>query len=84
VLEKDTYDMVDYNGIPLGEPRNGLYLKKYTMLKVFFMSDLYFNVSYSSVCFFVSFSALKLLIFPCAWFSDVNVLATLYWLCQWC
>jgi hypothetical protein len=29
VLEKGAYKMVDYNGIPLGEPRNGIYLKKY-------------------------------------------------------
>jgi len=29
VLAKGAYDMVDYDGIPLGKPRNGLYLKKY-------------------------------------------------------
>jgi hypothetical protein len=29
VLEKGAYDLVDYDGIPLGEPRNGIYLKKY-------------------------------------------------------
>jgi hypothetical protein len=29
VLEKGAYELVDYNGIPLSEPRNGLYLKKY-------------------------------------------------------
>ena len=29
VLEKGAYKLVDYNGIPLSEPRNGLYLKKY-------------------------------------------------------
>jgi hypothetical protein len=29
VLEKGSYDLVDYNGIPLSEPRNGLYLKNY-------------------------------------------------------
>jgi hypothetical protein len=29
VLEKGAYELVDYNGIPLNEPRNGLYLKKY-------------------------------------------------------
>ena len=29
VLEKGAYEMVDYNGIPLGEPWNGLYLKRY-------------------------------------------------------
>jgi hypothetical protein len=23
------YELVDYDGIPLSEPRNGLYLKKY-------------------------------------------------------
>jgi hypothetical protein len=28
VLEKGAYELVDYNGIPLSEPRNGLYLKK--------------------------------------------------------
>jgi hypothetical protein len=28
-LEKGFYELVDYNGIPLSEPRNGLYLKKY-------------------------------------------------------
>ena len=28
-LEKGAYELVDYDGIPLGEPRNGLYLKRY-------------------------------------------------------
>jgi hypothetical protein len=29
VLEKGAYELVDYDGIPLSKPRNGLYLKKY-------------------------------------------------------
>ena len=29
VLEKGAYDLVDYDGIPLGKPCNGLYLKRY-------------------------------------------------------
>ena len=29
VLEKGTYELVDYEGPALEEPRNGLYLKKY-------------------------------------------------------
>jgi hypothetical protein len=29
VLEKGAYEMVDYDGIPLGELRNGFYLQKY-------------------------------------------------------
>ena len=29
VLEKGAYELVYYDGIPLGEPRNGFYLKKY-------------------------------------------------------
>ena len=29
VLEKGAYELVDYEGITLAEPRNGLYLKKY-------------------------------------------------------
>ena len=29
VLEKGAYELVDYEGIALAEPRNGLYLKKY-------------------------------------------------------
>jgi hypothetical protein len=29
VLEKQAYELVNYDGIPLSEPRNGLYLKKY-------------------------------------------------------
>ena len=29
VLEKDTYELVDYEGAALAEPRNGLYFKKY-------------------------------------------------------
>ena len=29
VLEKGAYELVDYDEIPLGEPRNGLYLKRY-------------------------------------------------------
>jgi hypothetical protein len=32
VLEKGDYELVDYDGIPLSEPRNGLYLKKYYAL----------------------------------------------------
>jgi hypothetical protein len=29
VLEKGAYELVDYDDIPLSEPINGLYLKKY-------------------------------------------------------
>ena len=29
VLKKGTYELVDYEGTSLAEPRNGLYLKKY-------------------------------------------------------
>ena len=29
VLEKGSYELVDYEGTALEEPRNGLYLKKY-------------------------------------------------------
>ena len=29
VLEKGAYELVGYEGTPLAEPRNGLYLKKY-------------------------------------------------------
>ena len=29
VLEKGAYELMDYGGIPLGQPRNGLYLKRY-------------------------------------------------------
>jgi hypothetical protein len=29
VLEKGAYELVDYDGIPLSEPKNGLYLRKY-------------------------------------------------------
>eukprot|EP00253_Pinus_taeda_P028448 PITA_28448 len=29
VLAKVAYELVDYNGIPLSQPRNGLYLKRY-------------------------------------------------------
>jgi len=29
VLEKGAYELFDYDGIPLGEPHNGIYLKKY-------------------------------------------------------
>ena len=29
VLDKGAYEFVDYEGIPLGKPRNGIYLKKY-------------------------------------------------------
>lgn len=28
-LAKETYELVYYDGIPLSEPRNGLYLKQY-------------------------------------------------------
>jgi hypothetical protein len=29
VLHRGAYELVDHDGISLGEPRNGLYLKKY-------------------------------------------------------
>ena len=29
VLEKGAYELVDYDGISFGKPRNGLYLKRY-------------------------------------------------------
>ena len=29
VLEKGAYELIDYDGIPLGQPHNGLYLKRY-------------------------------------------------------
>jgi len=29
VLAKGVYDLIDYDGVPLGKPRNGHYLKKY-------------------------------------------------------
>ena len=29
VLEKGAYELVDYEGMALAEPRNGLYLKEY-------------------------------------------------------
>jgi hypothetical protein len=29
VLEKGAYKLVEYDGVPLSEPRNGIYLKKY-------------------------------------------------------
>ena len=29
VLEKGAYEIVEYDGIPLGKPRNGFYLKRY-------------------------------------------------------
>ena len=29
VLEKGVYKLVDYDGVPLSQPRNGLYLKRY-------------------------------------------------------
>ena len=29
VLAKDAYELVDYDGIPLAQPLNGLYLKRY-------------------------------------------------------
>ena len=28
-LEKGAYELMEYDGIPLGQPRNGLYLKRY-------------------------------------------------------
>eukprot|EP00253_Pinus_taeda_P005405 PITA_05405 len=29
VLAKEAYELIDYDGIPLSQPRNGLYLKRY-------------------------------------------------------
>ena len=29
VLEKGAYELMDYDRIPFGQPRNGLYLKRY-------------------------------------------------------
>ena len=29
VLKNGAYELIDYEGVPLAQPRNGLYLKKY-------------------------------------------------------
>ena len=29
VLEKGAYELVDYDEVPFGKPRNGLYMKRY-------------------------------------------------------
>ena len=34
VLEKGTYELVDYEGTALAEPINGIYLKKYYALSL--------------------------------------------------
>ena len=35
VLEKRAYELVDYDGIPFGEPHNGIYLKRYYAYNIF-------------------------------------------------
>jgi hypothetical protein len=46
VLKKGAYELVDYDGIPLSEPRNGLYLKKYYAENHLCTSTCIFIVSY--------------------------------------
>ena len=29
ILKNGAYELIDYEGVPLAQPRNGLYLKKY-------------------------------------------------------
>jgi hypothetical protein len=44
--KKGAYELVDYDGIPLSEPRNGLYLKKYYAQNHLYTSTCIFIVSY--------------------------------------
>ena len=54
VLEKGAYELVDYDGIPLGQPRNGLYLKG-TMPRSFLDSILYICILIDIQCAFSIF-----------------------------
>jgi hypothetical protein len=55
IFEKGAYELVDYNGIPFSEPRNGLYLKEVLCLRSHVHECLYFIVSYSLCVTVVSF-----------------------------
>jgi hypothetical protein len=63
VLEKGAYELVDYDGIPLSEPKNGLYLKKYYAYVICAQVPVFY-VSYS-VC--VTFSLLLTLFGLCSY-----------------
>ena len=48
VLEKKSYELVDYDEIPLGGPRNGLYLKIYYAQVI--QHGVFVNIVYNLLC----------------------------------
>jgi hypothetical protein len=46
VLAKGAYELVDYDGVPLSEPRKWVVLKEVLCISHFCMRYLYFYVSY--------------------------------------
>jgi len=55
VLKRGAYELVDYDGNPLSEPHNGLYLKKYYSYAIWLHDALYIGVflfGFRVVCFY--------------------------------
>ena len=53
VLEKGAYKLVDYDRIPFGHPRSGVYLKRYYALKIFHQYLVYMCIfDFLSVLFY--------------------------------
>ena len=74
VLEKGAYELVDYDGIPLGKPHNGLYLKG-TMPRYFLDSILYICILIVFQCAFSIFKMVLSLVSASVY--------TMFWSCIW-
>ena len=65
VLNKGTYELIDFEGNKLPEPRNGLYLKKY------YAQDQRFSL-YFIVCIFMYNSSLICVIYTIYWLLQMS------------
>lgn len=55
VLAKGAYELVDYDGIPLSQPRNGMYLKRYYAWLSVVKPTIYMLSLHMYVCIFYRF-----------------------------
>ena len=51
-MEKGTYELLDYDGIPLSQPRNKLYLKRYYAWLILVKLTVYILSLHVCVCVF--------------------------------
>ena len=72
VLEKGAYELVDYDGIPFGKPRNGLCLKRYYAYITHVWYLVYMYIFY-----------LQCVLVFSIWFEfSVYTIYTMFWLCR--